>query len=142
MSGGVALEPGLKGTAELVVAEEHLASAVGSGLVPVFSTPMLIALLENAAVDALRPVLSEGQTSVGTRLDVRHLAPTPPGMRVRAYAELIKVDGRALTFNVWAEDDREKIGEGLHERAIIDRARFDKRVREKATAGGQPPAPS
>jgi len=132
MSGSVELKPGLKGKAELVVAEQHLASAVGSGLVPAFSTPMLIALLENAAVDALRPVLTEGQTSVGTRLDVRHLAPTPPGMRVRAHAELTKVDGRILTFSVWAEDEREKIGEGLHERAIIDRARFDKRVREKA----------
>jgi predicted thioesterase len=138
MSDGVELKPGLKGKAELVVADEHLASAVGSGLVPVFSTPMLIALLENAAVDALRPVLSEGQTSVGTRLDVRHLAPTPPGMRVRAHAELAGVEGRLLTFHVWAEDDSEKIGEGLHERAIIDRARFDKRVREKA-AGAQPP---
>jgi fluoroacetyl-CoA thioesterase len=126
------LEPGLKGSAQLVVGEEHLASAVGSGLVPVLSTPTLIALLENAAVDTLRPVLLEGQTSVGTRLDVRHLAPTPPGMRVRAFAELVRVDGRALTFKVWAEDDREKIGEGLHERAIVDRARFDKRIREKA----------
>jgi predicted thioesterase len=127
-----ALEPGLKGSAELIVGEQHLASAVGSGLVPVFSTPMLIALLENAAVDALRPVLPEGQTSVGTRLDVRHLAPTPPGMRVRGYAELVRVEGRTLVFNVWAEDEKERIGEGLHERAVIDRGRFDKRVREKA----------
>lgn len=125
------LEVGLTGQAELVVREEHLASAVGSGLVPVFSTPMLIALLENAAVDALRPVLGEGQTSVGTRLDVRHLAPTPPGMRVRGYAKLTRVEGRVLTFEVWAEDEREKIGEGVHERALIDRARFDKRVRDK-----------
>ena len=128
----MSIEPGLKGRAELIVAEQHLASSVGSGLVPVFSTPMLIALLENAAVDALRPVLPEGQTSVGTRLDVRHLAPTPPGMRVRGYAELIRVDGRSLVFNVWAEDEKERIGEGVHERAVTDRARFDKRVREKA----------
>ncbi len=131
MSSGM-LQAGLRGRAELIVGEQHLASAVGSGLVPVFSTPMLIALLENAAVDALRPVLREGQTSVGTRLDVRHLAPTPPGMRVRAFAELVRVEGRVLTFNVWAEDETEKIGEGVHERAVIDRARFDKRVREKA----------
>lgn len=131
MSSGT-LQPGLRGSAELIVGEQHLASAVGSGLVPVFSTPMLIALLENAAVDALRPVLPEGQTSVGTRLDVRHLAPTPPGMRVRAFAELVRVEGRVLTFDVWAEDETEKIGEGVHERAVIDRARFDKRVREKA----------
>lgn len=127
-----ALEPGLKGSAELIVDEQHLASAVGSGLVPVFSTPMLIALLENAAVEALRPVLPDGQTSVGTRLDVRHLAPTPLGMRVRGHAELVRVEGRALVFNVWAEDEKERIGEGLHERAVIDRARFDRRVREKA----------
>jgi predicted thioesterase len=132
MSSAAELKPGLMGTAEPVVGEEHLASSVGSGLVAVFSTPMLIALLENAAVDALRPVLPDGQTSVGTRLDVRHLALTPPGMRVRAHAELTRADGRVLTFKVWAEDEQERIGEGVHERAIIDRARFDKRVQEKA----------
>lgn len=132
MSDAGMLSPGLKGTAELVVGEQHLASAVGSGLVPVFSTPMLVALLENAAVNALQPVLPEGQTSVGTRIDVRHLAATPPGMRVRAHAELVNVAGRILTFNVWAEDEREKIGEAVHERAVIDRARFEKRVQEKS----------
>jgi predicted thioesterase len=129
---GSELKVGLKGTAELVVGREHLAAAVGSGLVEVFSTPMMIALLENAAVDALAPAMGEGQTSVGVHLDVKHLAATPPGMRVRAYAELAKVEGRMLSFKVWAEDERERIGEGTHQRAVIDRARFEKKIAEKA----------
>jgi predicted thioesterase len=134
MSERIELKPGLRGSAGLVVGQEHLASAVGSGLVEVLSTPMLIALLENAAVDALKPVLADGQTSVGVHLDVKHLAATPPGMRVRAYAELVRLEGRMLVFNVWAEDERERIGEGTHQRAIIDRARFEKKVAEKAGA--------
>jgi predicted thioesterase len=74
------------------------------------------------------------QTSVGVHLNVRHLAATPPGMRVRAYAELLAVDGRMLSFRVWAEDERERIGEGTHQRALIDRARFERKVAEKAGA--------
>jgi predicted thioesterase len=108
-----------------------LASAVGSGLVDVFSTPMLVALLENAAVDALGSAMTQEQTSVGVHLDVRHLAATPPGMRVCAHAELLGVEGRMLTFRVWAEDERERIGEGTHQRALIDRARFERKVAEK-----------
>jgi fluoroacetyl-CoA thioesterase len=126
------LIPGLEGKAQLTVSEQHLASAVGSGLVQVFSTPMMIALMEHAAANAVHPLLEESQTSVGVRLDVRHLAATPLGMHVRAYAKLIKVEGRILTFEVWAEDEHERVGEGIHERAVIDRARFEARVREKA----------
>jgi predicted thioesterase len=126
------LTPGLEGKAQLTVSEQHLASAVGSGLVRAFSTPMMIALLERAAVNAVDAQLEDGQTTVGTRLDVRHLAPTPQGMHVRAYAKLMKVEGRVLTFEVWAEDEHERIGEGMHERAVIDRARFEQRVRDKA----------
>jgi predicted thioesterase len=125
------LKPGLRGRAELIVGQEHLASAVGSGLVDVFSTPMLVALLENAAVDALGSAMTREQTSVGVHLDVRHLAATPPGMRVCAHAELLGVEGRMLTFRVWAEDERERIGEGTHQRALIDRARFERKVAEK-----------
>ncbi len=126
------LVPGLEGKAQLTVSEQHLASAVGSGLVRVFSTPMMIALMEHAAANAVHPMLEEGQTSVGVRLDVEHLAPTPLGMHVRGYAKLTHVEGRILTFDVWAEDEQECIGRGTHRRAIIDRARFDKRVQEKS----------
>ena len=132
MSGASELKPGLIGRAELVVGAEHLASAVGSGLVDVFSTPMLIALLENAAVDALTSALAHGQTSVGVHLDVKHLAATPRGMRVQAHAELTQVNGRMLTFKVWADDERERIGEGVHQRAVIDRERFERKVADKA----------
>lgn len=127
-----ALQPGLEGRAELVVGEAHLASAVGSGLVRVLSTPMLVALLETAAVKALAPAMATGQTSVGTRIDVSHLAATPPGMRVTAYARLVEVTGRVLVFEVWAEDERERIGAGRHERAIVDQARFEQKVAAKS----------
>lgn len=130
------LTPGLEGKAQLTVSEQHLASTVGSGLVRVFSTPMMIALFEHAALNAVNPLLAEGETSVGTRLDVRHLAPTPLGMHVRGYAKLTNVEGRMLTFEVWAEDEQERIGEGVHERAIIDRVRFDRRVQDKASRSG------
>jgi predicted thioesterase len=134
MSSPIELKPGLRGRAELIVGQEHLASAIGSGLVDVFSTPMLVALLENAAVDALASAMTPDQTSVGVHLDVRHLAATPPGMRVCAHAELIGVDGRMLSFQVWADDERERIGEGTHQRALIDRARFERKVADKAGA--------
>lgn len=125
------LQPGLEGRAELVVGDAHLASAVGSGLVRVFSTPMLVALMESAAVNALAPVLTAGHTSVGTRIDVRHLAATPPGMRVTAFARLVEVTGRVLVFEVWADDARERVGSGRHERAIVDQARFEQKVAAK-----------
>ncbi len=124
--------PGLEGQSELTVGEQHLASALGSGLVRVFSTPMLVALMENAAVNAVAPQLAPGQTTVGVRVDIKHLAATPPGMKVRAHARLLRVEGRTLGFEVWAEDGQERIGEGTHERALIDQARFDQRVRDKA----------
>ena len=132
MSEQTGLDPGLEGRSELTVGKQHLASSLGSGLVEVFSTPTLVALLEMAAVDAVESRLVSGQTTVGVRVDVRHLAATPPGMKVRAYAKLIRVEGRALIFEVWAEDEHERVGEGTHERALIDQARFEQRVRDKA----------
>jgi predicted thioesterase len=132
MSEQAGLTPGLVGRSELTVGEQHLASALGSGLVRVFSTPMLIALMENAAVNAVASALAPGQTTVGVRLDVKHLAATPPGMTVRAHAKLVRAEGRALAFEVWAEDEQERIGEGTHERALIDQVRFEQRVRDKA----------
>lgn len=119
-----ALSIGLKGLAETLVIEENTAAAMGSGLLPVFATPAMLALMEKAAADSVQPYLPEGQGTVGTRLEVSHLAATPIGLSVRAESELIAIDRRKLRFSVraWAGD--ELIGEGEHERFIIDNARF------------------
>lgn len=131
-----ALKSGLKAESELVVGDEHTALRVGSGRVRVFATPLMIALMESAAVAAVEDVLGPGQQSVGTHLDVRHLAATPVGMRVRATAELVKVEGRLLTFRVAAVDEKEPIGEGTHVRALVDAERFDARVQAKLEQAG------
>ena len=122
---------GRTGAAEVVVAEEHTAPFVGSGRVRVLATPVMINLMEAAALDAVERLLPPGHQSLGIRLDVRHYAATPVGMRVRVTAELIKVDGRTLDFRVEARDDREPIGDGLHQRVVVNVARFDKRVQDK-----------
>jgi fluoroacetyl-CoA thioesterase len=118
------LAPGLIGEVEIVVAEADTAVRLGSGTVSVLGTPALVGLMENAAVRALADHLSPGRTSVGGRIDVRHLAATPVGMRVRARAELLEVEGRRLVFHVEAWDAVERIGEATHERFIVDEARF------------------
>ena len=123
---------GLKGTAELVVGEQHTAPKVGSGRVHVLATPVMINLIEAAALAAVEHLLPHGQQSLGTRLDVRHFAATPVGMRVSAAAELIKIEGRLLTFRVTATDAVELIGDGTHERMIVTLERFDQRVQKKA----------
>lgn len=125
------LQPGMKGSSQLLVAIEHTAPKVGSGLVPVLATPVMINLIEAAALDAVERLLPEGHQSLGTRLDVRHFAATPIGMKVRASAELIKVEGRTLLFRVAAQDEKEPIGDGTHERVIVNVARFDQRVQKK-----------
>jgi fluoroacetyl-CoA thioesterase len=125
------LQPGLTGTASVTVTADLTAAALGSGNVDVYSTPALIALLEAAAISALAGHLADGQTSVGTALDVRHLAATPVGMTVTATATLTAVEGRRLVFDVSASDDVELIGQGTHERFIVDQARFEDRVRNK-----------
>ncbi len=119
-----ALSIGLKGLAETLVTEENTAAAMGSGLLPVYATPAMLALMEKAAAGSVQPYLPEGQGTVGTRLEVSHLAATPIGLSVRAESELIAVDRRKLRFSVraWAGD--ELIGEGEHERFVIDNARF------------------
>lgn len=122
---------GLTGSAELVVGEEHTAPFVGSGRVPVLATPVMINLIEAAALDAVERLLPAGHQSLGIRLDVRHYAATPVGMRVRATAELVKVDGRTLDFRVEARDEKEAIGDGLHQRVVVNVARFDERVQRK-----------
>jgi predicted thioesterase len=124
---------GARGTAALTVAPEHTAQAFGSGNVPVFSTPRLVALMEEAAVNSLGARLGPGETTVGTRVDIAHLAATPIGEQVRAEARLVTVDGRMLKFEVVAYDRQEKVGEGTHERAVIDEQRFLERVGRKLT---------
>ncbi len=125
------LEPGLTAEITHVVTESDTAATYGSGLVPVLSTPHLVALMENAAQSALNPYMAPGKSAVGTRVDMRHLAATPVGMEVRVRAELVEVDRRRLRFHIEAWDDVEKIGECEHERFIIDKDRFMQRVREK-----------
>ncbi|MEO8136059.1 MAG: hotdog domain-containing protein [Betaproteobacteria bacterium] len=126
------LHTGLTGHAELIVDAEHTAPHVGSGAVRVLATPILVNLLEAAALDAAEKEIPAGQQTVGIRLDIRHFAATPVGMRVRAQAELIDVDGRMLTFRVWAEDEVELIADGTHERVIITLEKFDARMRAKS----------
>lgn len=126
------LHIGLKGRAELVVGEQHTAPKVGSGRVHVLATPVMINLIEAAALAAVEHLLPPGQQSLGTRLDVSHFAATPVGMRVSAEAELIKIDGRLLTFRVAAADAIEPIGEGTHQRVVVTLDRFDQRVQKKA----------
>ena len=125
------LDVGLVGTAQGVVTNTNTAQAMGSGLVPVYATPALVALFEEAAVNALKPSLETGKTSVGTRIEVSHLAATPIGMTVRAQATLSVVDGRRLVFDVVAHDEVERIAEGIHERVLVDEQRFVARVQEK-----------
>jgi fluoroacetyl-CoA thioesterase len=122
---------GLTGAAELVVGEEHTAPFVGSGRVRVLATPVMINLMEAAALDAVEKLLPSGHQSLGIRLDVRHYAATPVGMRVRVSAELVKIDGRTLDFRVEARDEKEPIGDGLHQRVVVNVARFDQRVQKK-----------
>src|SRR6266581_8136867 len=114
----MALELGMKGEATTTVVHENTAAAVGAGGVEVFGTPMMVALMENAAWRAVADELDEGQVTVGTHVNVSHLAATPLGQKARATAELIEIDGRRLVFHVEAYDERQKIGEGQHERFI------------------------
>jgi predicted thioesterase len=125
---------GLVGEASITVSPEVTAKHMGSGAVQVFATPEMVRLMERAAVAALREHLAPGQQSVGTLVNVRHLASTPLGATVTARAELIAVDGRRLTFHVSASDGVDTIGEGTHERALIDMARFEARAEAKRAA--------
>jgi fluoroacetyl-CoA thioesterase len=127
------LRPGLVGEVETIVDRAQLASGVGSGTIDVFATPAMIALMEHAARACVDHLLAPGSISVGTRVDVRHIAATPPGVAVRARAELMDVDQRRLVFRVTATDPAETIGEGIHERAIVDSARLLARANAKAT---------
>jgi fluoroacetyl-CoA thioesterase len=130
------LEPGITGEKSVMVEQGNTASHLGSGGVPVFATPMMILAMEEAALGAVDKLLEPGQATVGYHLDVKHLAATPVGMRVTARAELLSVEGKMLTFRVEAFDEKEKIGEGTHVRAIVVLDRFKEKMAKKATLSG------
>ena len=127
----MSIEIGMKGRAETLVAPDNTAQAAGSGLLPVFATPWMAALMENAAVQAVQGALSPEEGTVGTRLDVTHDAATPVGMKVWAEAEVTAVEGRKLTFSVSAFDEAGKIGGGTHQRFVIQPEKFLTRAQAK-----------
>ena len=122
---------GMKGTAETAVERQDTAYEVGSGDLLVYATPCMVALMEGAACDAIAEAIPEGKTSVGTMLNITHLAATPVGMDVRAEAEVTEVDGNTITFQVTAFDEAGKIGEGTHKRAVITSQKFLEKVYAK-----------
>jgi predicted thioesterase len=123
--------PGLTGTAELVVGPEHTAPFVGSGRIAVLATPVMINLIEAAALAAVEHLLPAGHQSLGIQLDISHTAATPMGLRVIATAEVSRVEGRTISFRVTARDEFETIGGGSHRRVVVSVARFDERVQRK-----------
>jgi len=125
------IRPGLRGEAALVVGEEHTAPSIGSGKVRVLATPVMINLIEAAALAAVEHLLPAGYQSLGTHLDVRHLAATPVGMKARAVAIVEGFSERTITFRVEARDEVDLIGSGSHERVVVNVAKFDLRVQKK-----------
>jgi fluoroacetyl-CoA thioesterase len=125
------LRVGLSTSIESKVSQENTAEEMGSGSLAVYATPSMIALMEKAALTAVEQHLPAGSSTVGTSLSIRHMAATPVGMRVRAVAELVEIQDRKLTFKIEAFDEAEKIGEGMHERYIIDVDRFTSKVQAK-----------
>ena len=125
------LEVGIKGKDTVKVVYENTATAVGSGVLEVFATPMMIALMEKTACNSVIPYLDEGDGSVGTELNVKHVAATPIGMTVTCESELIEVDGRRLVFKVEAYDEVGLIGKGTHERFIVNNEKFQNKTDNK-----------
>lgn len=130
-----AIRPGMAGTSTLVVAPEHTAPRVGSGRIAVLATPVMINVIEAAALAAMEHALPDGHQSLGIHLDVRHFAATPVGLTVTARAEVTAVEGRTITFRVEVKDDKEPIGDGTHQRVVVNVARFDQRVQRKINGG-------
>ena len=128
-----ALKVGLSGEKQIEVTLAVSATHMGSGSMGVFATPAMVGLIERTAMDLVQPALAENETTVGVEVHVRHLAATPLGMHVRARVELVAVEGRFLTFQAEVFDDKEKVGEGTHKRAIIRSDRFMARMEEKST---------
>jgi predicted thioesterase len=129
-----ALKPGSVGRSELLVGEEHTAPRVGSGLVHVLATPVMINLFEAAALDAVDQHLPAGYQSLGTVLNVRHIAATPVGMKVFAEARIVRIENRTVFLEVNARDEKELIGDGLHERVVVNVEKFSVRVAKKSAS--------
>lgn len=125
------MDTGIKGFKEIIVTEELTARSMGSGNLEVYATPAMIALMEGTAAESVKSELDEGKGSVGTSIKVKHLAATPIGMRVRCESELIETSGRRLVFRVSAFDEKDKIGEGTHERFIISNDKFQSKANSK-----------
>jgi fluoroacetyl-CoA thioesterase len=126
-----ALKEGMTGSARIRVGEEHTAPRVGSGRVRVLATPVMINLMEAAALDAVEAFLPAGHQSLGTHLNVGHYAATPVGMNLRATAVVTRLEGRTIEFRVEAFDDKERVGDGTHTRVVVNVERFDRRVQRK-----------
>lgn len=129
------LKAGIKGNDSVMVEESNTAAAMGSGMLPVFATPAMVALMEKTASESVQPYLEEGCGSVGTSLNVKHVSATPLGMEVRCESELTEVDGRRLVFSVKAFDKAGLIGEGTHERFLIKNESFLKKAEQKGIEG-------
>ena len=132
------IHPGLQATADLVVGPEHTAPRVGSGRIAVLATPVMINVIEAAALAAVEHLLPAGHQSLGTHLDVHHVAATPVGMRFTATAAVTAVEGRTIMFRIAVHDAVDEIGHGTHARVVVDVARFDARVQRKAQASTAP----
>lgn len=123
---------GVKGSFSLVITPDHLANRFKDATLPtVLATPVMIMIMENAALNAIKPYLNPGESALGTRVDVRHLAATPSGRRVTGEAKVTRVDGRRIEFSLRATDGDEEIGVGTHERAVIDLSKFAQRMKAK-----------
>lgn len=125
------METGIKNVKEVMVSEANSAKTMGSGTLDVFATPAMIALMEGCSFESVADQLEEGSGTVGISLDVKHVAATPLGMKVRCESELVKVDGRILTFEVKAYDEKGLIGEGTHERCIVYNEKFQNKANAK-----------
>lgn len=126
------LEVGIRGQKETIVTKQNTAAGIGSGSLEVFSTPIMILLMEESCFMSVSDKLDEGFTTVGISVDVRHLSATPLGMKVEIKSELIKIDGRDLTFKVEAYDEKGLIGEGIHERFIVNNEKFQAKTDSKS----------
>ena len=129
----VELRPGLQGRAEAIVDTTNVAAVMGSGDLDVFATPAMIALMEQAAWTAVAPGLAEGESTVGTKLNISHVSATPVGLKVWAESEVTAVDGKKITFEVSAFDEAGEIGRGTHERSIIRPEKFLAKAQGKLT---------
>ena len=126
------LEVGIRGQKETIVTKQNTAAGIGSGSLEVFSTPIMILLMEESCFMSVSDKLDESFTTVGISVDVKHLSATPLGMKVEIKSELIKIDGRALTFKVEAYDEKGLIGEGIHERFIVNNEKFQAKTDSKS----------